>query len=137
MSTCGLVSAGILRRSGFKLPWNGCNYWEYPVPFAKLDIVSALSRLGQITESIRPSGQSPFPGDVRCIGNGLSTHVFTIVDVLPDKIVSVDGGAIDDAAHGYLQRVRKTNRPNPQSRVVWTIDSVALFAALEAAEAYP
>ena len=32
VSTCGLVAAGILRRSMFRLPWNGCSYWNAPAP---------------------------------------------------------------------------------------------------------
>lgn len=137
VSTCGLAAAGILRRAGFKLPWNGAHYWQFPPPYRGLDIVSALTLLGARTGSRRPAGQAPEPGDVRCIGSGLATHVLTIVDVQPGKVVSVDGGQVDDWAHGYLQRCKVCTRPEPGPRVVWTINAVELFAALEAEAVYP
>lgn len=136
-STCGLVANGILRRAGFKLPWLGAPYWAFTAPYARLDIVSALTLLGQRTGARRAAGDPVQPGDIRCIGSGLATHVLTVVDVQPGKVISVDGGQVDDWAHGYLQRVKVCTRQEPGPRVVWTIDAVALYAALEAGAVYP
>lgn len=129
VSTCGLVAAGLLRRV-VSLPWDGFPYWHYPAPYAGLDIVSALSLLGQLTGSRRAAGQRPVPGDAVCIGSGLSTHVFTVVDDDGRTITSIDGGAVDDAAHGFLQRVRLTRRQWPGPRVVWVLDLDRLHAVL-------
>ena len=121
VSTCGLVAAGILRRAGFKLPWLGAAYWDFPAPYKGLDIVSCLTLLGQRTGARRPTGAPVQPGDIRCIGTGLATHVLTVVEVQPGRIISVDGGQVDDWQHGYLQRVKVCSRPEPGPRVVWTI----------------
>jgi hypothetical protein len=137
VSTCGLVAAGILRRAGVRLPWIGAPYWHYPAPYTGLDIVSALTLLGQRTGSRRGPGERPVEGDVVCIGSGLATHVLTVVGWEGDVMVSVDGGQVEPAARGYLQCVRVCRRRWGVPRVVWTIDAVALFAALEAAEVYP
>jgi len=137
VSTCGLVAAGILRHAGVRLPWEGEPYWNFRAPYRGLDIVSCLSLLGQRTGSRRKAGEQVEPGDIRCIGSGLATHVLTIVEVQPGRVVSVDGGQVDDRQHGFLQRVNVCRRPEPGPRVVWTIDAVELFAALEAQAAYP
>lgn len=119
VSTCGLVAAGILRNAGVALPWNGYSYWASPRPYRGLDIVSELTLLGQL--SFARVGK-PLPGCVACIGSGLGTHVLTIVDVQGDTVTSVDGGQIDDYAHGYLQRVKLCTRQWSAKRVAWIID---------------
>jgi len=134
VSTCGLVAVGILRRAGLKLPFVG-PYWQWP-RYEGLDVVSALSKLGTVTESRRPAGAMPMPGDVCCIGSSLATHVFTVVDWDGATMISVDGGQVDDAAHRYLQRVKVCRRVWPRP-VVWVIDSETLWANLEAVDAYP
>jgi murein L,D-transpeptidase YcbB/YkuD len=46
-------------------------------------------------------------------------------------MVSVDGGQVDDAAHGFLQRVKVCRRKWQNVRVQWVIDVEKLHAALE------
>jgi hypothetical protein len=137
VSTCGLVAAGILRRAGFRLPWSGYPYWQAPAPYHGLDIVSCLTQLGAVTEARRPAGERPEPGDVVCIGSGLATHVLTVTGWEGDVMVSVDGGQVDDAAHGWLQRVKVCRRKWGVPRIVWVLNSVELYAALEAQAVYP
>jgi hypothetical protein len=134
VSTCGLVSAAILRRSGIVLPWDGAAYWDYPPPYHGLDVVSALSKLG-LESGARKTGR-PEAGDIVCIGSSLSTHVFCCIGWEGDVCVSVDGGQVDDAAHRHLQRVRVCRRAWPRP-VVWVIDAVSLAAWCAAREAYP
>jgi hypothetical protein len=137
VSTCGLVAAGILRRAGFRLPWSGYPYWQAPAPYRGLDIVSCLSQLGAMTKARGPAGERPEPGDVVCIGSGLATHVLTVVGWEGDVMVSVDGGQVDAAAHSYLQRVKVCRRKWGVPRIVWVLDAVELYAALEAQAVYP
>ena len=137
VSTCGLVAAGILRRALFRLPWNGSPYWQAPAPYRGLDIVSCLTLLGQRTGARRPAGERPEEGDVVCIGSGLATHVLTVVGWEDDVMVSVDGGQVEPAARGYLQCVRICRRRWGVPRVVWVMDTVQVYAALEAAAVYP
>jgi hypothetical protein len=129
VSSCGLVSAGILRRAGMPLPWNGSPYWQSPAPYTGLDIVSEFSRLGQVAKCARPVGAMPVPGDVVCIGSGLATHVLTCVDWDGSTMVSVDGGQIDDAAHKFLQRAKVCRRSWPR-KLVWCLDVDRMIAAL-------
>lgn len=137
VSSCGLVCAGILRLCGFRLPWNGCRYYEAPSPYTGLDIVSELSLLGIRTKSRRKAGERPLPGDVVCIGTGLNTHILTVVDWEGDTMVSVDGGQVDDAEHGWLQRCKECRRVWSNVRVQWVIDSEKLYEALEGGGAAP
>jgi hypothetical protein len=135
VSTCGLVAAGILRRAGGQLPWLGCDYWHFGGPFEGLDIVSALTRLGQVERAVRSAGSRPEPGDVCCIGRGLRTHVRTCVEDDGTTITSVDGGQVDDGT--WLQRCRVVRRVWSKQDVIWVLDAVQLFAAMEAAVVYP
>ncbi|MFA4900865.1 MAG: peptidoglycan-binding domain-containing protein [Brevundimonas sp.] len=132
-STCGLVSAGILRRAGMPLPWNGSPYWQSPAPYTGLDIVSEFSRLGQVAKCARPAGAMPVPGDVVCIGQGLATHVLTVVDWDGSTMISVDGGQIDNAANRYLQRVKVCRRSWPR-KLVWCLDVDRMLAALTSSQ---
>lgn len=136
VSTCGLVAAGILTRAGFALPWIGYDYWDYPPPYKRLDIVSALSQIGIQSHARKPPGVRPEPGDVCCIGSSLATHVLTVVGWEGDVMVSVDGGQVDDAAHRFLQRVKVCRRPWPRS-LVWCLDAVELYAWCEGRRVYP
>ena len=129
VSTCGLVAAGLLGQV-VRLPWAGEQYWRFSTPYHALDIVSCLTLLGQQTACLRPPGWRPTPGDVVCIGSGLSTHVFTVVEDYGSGIASVDGGAVDDAAHGFLQRIKLARRQWPGPRVVWVMDLEMLEARL-------
>lgn len=133
VSSCGLIAAWLLDLV-VRLPWSGCFYWKFPPPYAGLDIVSALSQLGLTTHSRRPKGERPLPGDPFCIGSGLQTHVGTCVSWDGDYMLSVDGGQVDDAAHGYLQRVKVCRRHWPSMRVVWVIDLERLAQACPRAE---
>lgn len=135
VSTCGLTASGILRHAGFKLPWLGAQPFRFPAPYKGLDIVSAFTLLGQKTKARKST--PPEAGDVCCIGSGLATHVLTAVGWEGDRLVSVDGGQVEDAAHGFLQRVKICRRTWSTMRVVWVIDAVDLYAALEAAAVYP
>lgn len=131
VSSCGLVGSGIYRRAGVRLPWNGSPYWRFPAPFAGLDIVSCLSLLGQHTSSRRKAGERPQPGDLCCIGSGLSTHVLCCVADDGRTVTSIDGGQVDDAAHGFLQRVKVCHRVWSAMRVVWVLDADKVHAFLE------
>ena len=131
VSTCGLVASGLLSRV-VKLPWEHSPYWQYPAPYVGLDIVSCLSLLGSKTSSRRKG--RPLPGDVVCIGSGLVTHVLTCTGWDGDYLLSVDGGQVDDAAHGYLQRVKLCRRHWPSLRVVWVLDLERLAQACARAE---
>lgn len=131
VSSCGLVAVGILRMAGMPLPFTG-PYWRWPPPYTGLDVVSALSRLGQIAACVRAPGAMPVPGDMVCIGSSLSTHVFTVVDWDGSTMISVDGGQIDDTAHGYMQRVKVCRRGWPR-QIVWCIDVDRLLASLQGA----
>jgi hypothetical protein len=134
VSTCGLVASGLLNRV-LRLPWAGHPYWQYPKPYRRpdgggLDIVSCFSQLGLEAKARLRKGQPPQPGDVVCIGSGLATHVLTVVDFDGRIVTSVDGGQVDDAKHGYLQRVRVCRRTWSAMRVVWVLDLEALEQAL-------
>lgn len=132
-STCGLVASGILRKV-VSLPWDGYPYWDFPAPYAKLDIVSCFSKLGDTWRVRRPAGERPKPGDVCCIGSGLATHVLTAVHDDGRIVTSIDGGQVDDSSHRYLQRIKVCRRQWDAVRVVWVIDTEALADRLGAVE---
>jgi len=137
VSGCGLCANGILRNAGIKLPWLGQDYWSFFPPYQRLDVVSCYSKLGDLTGSRKPKGARPEPGDVFCIGTGLSTHMGTTIDDDGTFVTSIDGGQVDDAAHGWLQMVKECKREWSKLHVVWVIDAVALYCALESESVYP
>jgi len=132
VSTCGLVAVGILCRAGVPLSWMSDPYWRWGDPqkpnggaYRGLDVVSCLSLLGSSLGARRTAGVYPQPGDIVCIGNGLATHVLTVVSVDGYYVWSVDGGQVDQS-DGYLQCVKLLRRDWRGLRVQWVLDPTRL-----------
>lgn len=133
VSTCGLVAAGLLLRL-LDLPWDGCWYWEGPGAYRGRDIVVCLGLLGDATHSKRPATELARPGDIGCIGSGLSTHIYSATGWDGEYLLSVDGGQIDriedDPRGRSLQRTRQCRRLWSGMQRVWTLDLEILGARL-------
>ena len=136
VSTCGLIAVGILCRAGVPLSWMSDQYWRWQDPqlpdrgaYRGLDVVSCLSLLGARLGARRAAGVYPEPGDIVCIGNGLATHVLTVVSGDGHYVWSVDGGQVDQA-NGYLQCVKLLRRDWRGLRVQWALDSSELARRL-------
>ena len=104
ISTCGLVARGIWRRVGVNMPKIYNNY-NFGMAMIEEQIFCRSKSAWHVP--LKNDNILPSPGDYIVIGSGLLTHNLTCIELCKNKLISVDGGRVDNKGLQCIEKVER------------------------------